>query len=163
MCRLQHLRIKSIDIASKGLYAGQTTHENPFQVGSGRGVDLFIHTRMKLEKVIMVCLAGALAQEKYAPRDSNSDYGGSMDIDTAFNLAMKFFMSKKVASAYMAFAEAWARQQFENPSTWAAVERLAQVLLQQGKISGRRAEVIIGGRSVSARKTTSASQRRHQT
>ena len=146
MCRLQRLRIQSIDVAAQGLYAGQTTHENPFQAGSGRGVGFSVHTRMKLEKVIMVCLAGALAQEKYAPRDSSGDYGGSLDIDTASDLAMKFFRSKKVAGAYVAFATAWARQQLENPSTWAAVERLARVLAQERKISGRRAEEIIGDR-----------------
>lgn len=142
MCHLMHLRLTSIRIDFDELYGGETAHENPFERERGSNT-LGDRTRSQLEKVVMVCLAGPLAQAKYLAR-GDSDYGGAVDSETASALAMQFFRSKKTADAYVNFARTWVKQRFDEPPTWAAVERLAHALLAERKISGHRAEKIIG-------------------
>ena len=145
MCRLMRLRITSIGIAGEGFYGGQTTHQNPFGRRQGK-ISAGVRGRQQTERAIMVCLAGALAQEKYAPGDASRDYGGTFDIDTASDLALRFFGSHKTAAAYIQFAETWVRQMFDVPAIWATVERLARILRSEQTMSGRRAEEIIRGR-----------------
>ena len=135
MCHLMHLRIKSISIGADELYGGETTHENPFHAKNRTRGDT-IRARAQVEKIVMLCLGGPLAQEKYAPRNPSRDYGGKIDFDTASTLAMQFFRSSKTAAAYIGFAREWVRQKLEEPRVWAAVERLASVLLEQRRISG---------------------------
>ncbi len=140
-----HLRIKSISIAVDDLYDGETTHENPFR-GVKPRIDDTVRARLWIEKTIMLCLAGPLAQKKFAPRAPSRDYGGAIDEDTASTLAVQFFRSRKTAAAYMNFAREWIRQKLDDPAVWEAVERLAQVLMEQRKITGREAEAIIRNR-----------------
>ena len=145
MCHLMHLRIKSISIGSDELYGGQTTHENPFHGQPAIGETS--RARLLLEKIVMLCLGGPLAQRKYTSDTTGRDYGGVIDIETATGLAIQFFRSKKTADAYINFAHAWVCQKLDEPPIWAAVERLAHALLQQQKILGHRAETIIRGSS----------------
>jgi len=148
MCQLMHLRIKSISIGFDELYGGETKHENPFRDMSPKHADTS-RARSQVEKIVMLCLAGPHAQKKYAPDDSHRDYGGTIDLETAATLAMQFFRSKKTADAYINFAREWVCQKFDEPRTWAAVERLADTLMRQQKISGRQAEAIIRGSTAS--------------
>lgn len=161
MCRLMRLRITSIGIAGEGFYAGQTTHQNPFRRGKHAVAD-GMRGRQQAERAIMVCLAGALAQQKFAPKDDRGEYGGSMDVETASDLALRFFGSPATANAYMRFAETWGRQLFNIPTIWATVERLARALLREQTMSGRRAEAIIRGRLARAprRRTAPSGARR---
>lgn len=153
MCHLMHLRIKSISIDGDELYGGETTHENPFR-GMESPLAGRASVRARVQKSIMLCLAGPLAQEKYAPRDSGRDYGGAMDVDMAFTLAMKFFRSRKTAAAYMNFAREWVRQTLNDPRISAAVERLARALTERRRLSGREADAIIRGRRAPARSSS---------
>ena len=86
MCHLMHLRIKSISISVDELYGGETTHENPFHARNRTSGET-IRTRVQVEKIVMLCLAGPLAQEKYAPRNRSRDYGGTY-----------YFVSKAVSA-----------------------------------------------------------------
>ncbi|GEM_PF-2495161 len=149
MCHLMRLRIASVSIGIEDLNGGQTTHGNkfrrtkPFSVDTPRG-------RMQVEKIIMLCFAGPLAQQKFLPRGPDADYGDAIDVDMASTLAMRVFRSRRVAAAYVNFAREWVRQKLEDPRVWAAVERLALALMRQRQISGRHAEAIIRGKLGSA-------------
>jgi len=162
MCYLMHLRITSVSIGNDGLHNGEMTHENPFR-GVDRARDDSFGARLRIEKIIMLCLAGPLAQQKSAPGALSRDYGGAMDEDTASSLAMQFFHSRKTARAYVYFARAWVRQKLDEPAIWAAVERLASVLMKQRKISGRQAEAIIRSRYLRPRGQSGRSARRRAT
>lgn len=158
MCHLMHLRIKSMSLGGDELYGGETTHENPFRarkppIGNRASMPA------QVQKAIMLCLAGPLAQEKYELRNSSSDYGGTVDLDVASTLAMKFFRSRKTAAAYLNFAREWVRQTLDAPPIWAAVERLARALARQERLSGREAEAIIRGRGSPVRKLFSSEMR----
>jgi hypothetical protein len=150
MCHLRHLRIKSISIGIEGLDGGEISHESPFRAAHGSTGDE-LGTRLQVEKTVMLCLAGPLAQQKYLSRGSGHDYGGALDLDTASIVAMRFFHSRKTAAAYLKFASEWVRQILDEPRVWAAVERLARALLQKRKISGSQAEAIIRGGQINLR------------
>lgn len=150
MCHLMHLRIKAISIGIGELDGGEIIHENPFHGTHGSTSD-GTGTGLQVEKTVMLCLAGPLAQEKYAPRRKSRDYGGTLDVDAALILTMRFFHSRRTAAAYLNFAREWVRQRLDEPRIWASVERLARALLQQRQISGRQAEAIVRGRHANLR------------
>jgi hypothetical protein len=151
MCHLMHLRIQSISIGIEDLDGGQTTHDNKLRKAKTMSVDT-PRGWSQVEKIIMLCFAGPIAQEIYAPRGPGNDYGGAIDVDAALTLAMRAFRSRETAVAYVKFAKTWVRQKLDNPRVWAAVERLAHVLLQQRELSGRQAEAVIRGRLEGVRK-----------
>ncbi|HXS41482.1 MAG TPA: hypothetical protein VN766_14955 [Stellaceae bacterium] len=144
MCHLLHLRIRSVGIDADELVGGETTHDNP---PLGRASPADGSGRSRMEKIVMLCLAGPLAQRKFTRGGSQEDDGGAIDAETASGLATRFFRSRKTAEAYIAFARAWVWQKFEEPRIWAAVERLARALIERRRLSGRQAEAIIRGAS----------------
>lgn len=147
MCHILGVRLKSISIGADELYGGETDHANPLKAGKASDPD-DIRARMRLEKAVMLCMAGPLAQEKFAPRGPAADYGGVLDFDDASTLAIRVFRSRKTATAYLNFVREWVSQQWERPRIWAAVERLARALTKERKIAGRRADAIIRGQEV---------------
>lgn len=141
MCRAVGLRVRSVSIDTNNWYIGQTTHRHrPCPTGRGSSGP---HKRLELEKEVLVCLAGALAQQLYA--GAGKDAGDAVDAVTATRLAEAYFHSARTAAAYVAFAREWATQMLESPVVWAAIERLARALLREGALDGHRAEEIIGG------------------
>lgn len=150
MCHLLHLRIGSVRIDADELHGGETRHSNPFRDAlalddaTGRG-------RLRLEKAVMLCLAGPVAQAKMSPDPAHQEDGGALDWPAALALAMRFFRSQKTAQAYIAFARAWVDEIFAAPRIWAMVERLAKALIAERRLSGREAEAIIRGASMMPR------------
>lgn len=144
MCHLLHLRIRSVSIGADELDGGETRHANPFRNAAalddatGRG-------RLRLEKAVLLCLAGPRAQARISPDAAHREDGGAFDRQTALALAMRFFRSRKTAQAYIAFAREWVDEIFAAPRIWAVVERLAKALIAERRLSGRAAEAIIRG------------------
>ena len=144
MCRSVRLAINSISVVPDGLFSGAISHRNPFEAAEFEPGDSD-RARLKIEKVIMVCMAGPVAERKYAPKESLRGHGGAVDFDMAADLALRLFRSKTTADAYLRFVETWVRQKLDDPSRWRAVECLAEALMRQGRLSGREAESIIAG------------------
>lgn len=142
MCRLMRFRLRSISVGNDELAAGQTTHDIA-RHRTREGVGETDAVRRRVEKTILVCLAGPLAQARYDGENPKASNGGAVDVDTAFDLALRLFRSKRTATAFLKFAEEWARQKLDEPSTWAAVEALAGALLREGRLSGSQARAII--------------------
>lgn len=142
MCWQAKLEIKSITISHDDPFAGQVMHHNPFR-GAMLGITHPDRARLNVERIVMVCLAGPLAQKKYALADTRDDQGGALDFDTAADVALRFYGSKTTAAAYLKFAEAWVKQKLDDPAIWTAVERLADALVRQRRLSGREAKSII--------------------
>lgn len=144
MCRLLRVPIRYVDIGGDELYRGQVSHGNPLLSPSAAAIDP-IRARLRIEKAIMLCLAGPLAQRQCDPHRRDADYGGTLDIASAMQLATDFFHSRKIAAAYINFATEWVRQKWADPRIWAIVERLAHALVQHKKLSGRQVSAIIRG------------------
>ena len=147
MCHRLGIRIKSISIGADELYGGETDYANPLK--AGERIDRNdIRARLRLEKAVMLCMAGPLAQKKLAPRGPGADYGGVVDLDEASTLAIRYFRSRKIALAYLNFVREWVSQQWEEPRVWAIVERLARALIKKRKLSAVQANAIIQGRHI---------------
>lgn len=147
MCHMLGIRLKSISIGMDELYSGETEHADLMSALMPIGVrDL--HARLKMEKAVMLCMAGPLAQRKSARAGASADDGGTFDIEIASKLALRSFGSRKTAVAYLAFIREWVSRQWQEPRVWAAVERLARALIKARKLSGRQADAIIRGRHV---------------
>jgi len=142
MCRLLRVRIETVDIGGDELYGGRILHGNPMVATSSASADS-IRARLKIEKAIMLCLAGPLAQRKYDPH--LTDYGGAVDLEVAMTLAANFFRSRKIAAAYINFATEWVWQKWNDPKIWSTVERLARALIERKRLSGRQVNAIIRG------------------
>lgn len=144
MCHMLGVRLKSISVGWDELYGGETDHAKLQYAGVP--IDpKDTRARLRLEKAIMLCMAGPLAQQKFAPAGTHGDYGGALDFDVAFRLALRSFRSRKTAAAYLAFIQAWISQKWQEPRVWAAVERVARALIKDRKLSGHQARSIIRG------------------
>jgi hypothetical protein len=146
MCHMLRIRVRSISIEGDELYGGETEYANPLKAGKADPND--IRARLRLEKAVMLCMAGPLAQKKSVPKAQVSDYGGVLDFEDASTLAIRFFRSRKIAMAYLNFVREWVSQKWEEPRVWAIVERLASALIKKRKLSGVQANAIIQGRHV---------------
>ena len=147
MCHILRIPVKSISVGADELYGGETDYANPLR--AAKAIDRNdIRTRLRLEKAVMLCMAGPLAQKKFLPQARGADYGGVLDFDDASRLAIRFFRSRTIAMAYLNFVREYVTQQWEEPRVWAIVERLARALIKKRELSGVQANAIIRGRHV---------------
>ena len=147
MCHMLGIRLKSISVGADELYGGETDYASPLKFREAIDPN-DIRARLRLEKAVMLCMAGPLAQKKFAPRGPAADYGGVLDLEDATRLAIRFFRSRKIALAYLDFVRELVSQQWERPRVWAVVERLARALIAKRKLSAAQANAIIRGRHV---------------
>jgi hypothetical protein len=80
----------------------------------------------------MICLAGPIAQRRFAPRSWRRWHGAS-DYQTAFDLALRINRSSSAADAHLKWLEM--RTQDLVNSLWSFVEKLADDLLIHGVLS----------------------------
>jgi hypothetical protein len=129
-----------VSIAAAGDTLGQMDATVPaLQVKRGRQAPL--EARLEVEKAIVCLLAGTMAEKKLTGRHYWT--GGSHDRDNALDLAMSVTGSREEAEAFLAWLLERTRNLMEDSSHWAAVETLANVLLEQEHLSGRQAHGII--------------------
>lgn len=110
---------------------GQVRHENPFPGISFKfdGSDI---ARLKIERAIMICLAGPLAQKRYR-RSSWRRWHGAADYATATELALRACGSNEIASAFLKWLEL--RTKSLVADHWRTIERVAIALLQRSTLS----------------------------
>lgn len=122
---------KSATIVSQGAVQGEMTQESPF-VGADLKYDGSDHVRNRIERAIMICLAGPMAQRHFSARSWRSWHGGS-DYAMAFDLALRVNGSPKAARAHLKWLEI--RVQALIVSLWDYVEAIAGELLSHGTLS----------------------------
>ena len=130
MCHKLGYRVKRITIIPNGTSLGECTHEgvirrNPEFDGS-TGV------RMQMEKVIMICLAGNIAQRMWRARSVRSHHASS-DYQSAVDLALRINGTGSIATAHLRWLRLCTKQVIE--SSWQTVEALAADLLKEGSIT----------------------------
>lgn len=101
--------------------------------------------RDKVERWIVMTLAGDIAQRKFASRSSRT-WQTTADRLTATDLALSVCGSGESATAYIAWLQIVAREIIE--ARWVFVERVATALLEKETISGNeiRAAIMQGRR-----------------
>ena len=121
--------IVSIAAASKSV--GEVRHESPFPGNSLEfdGSDL---ARLRVERAIIIRLAGPIAQKRYRPTSWRRWQGGA-DYAVAADLALRVYGSGKIASAFLKWLDLRAQQLIEDHRS--AVERLATALMKRGMMN----------------------------
>lgn len=101
-------------------------------VDAAREFDGSDRARNRVERAIMICLAGPIAQRQLSPR-SWRRWHGANDYATAFELALRVNGSRRAAKAHLQWLEIRTQDLLEN--LWDDVERIAGNLLMRGTLS----------------------------
>ena len=140
------IRILSISIVPEDEARGHVEHANPL-----RGIELAVYdetcrTRVRLENLAIMCLAGPSAQRKYNPR-SVRHYQGESDRILAQDCIGRItggFSETAAFDTYYKLAGIWADCLVN--ALWDQVEYLAKKLLESRKLSAKEVKnVIIDG------------------
>jgi hypothetical protein len=107
------------------------THENVFRGGNVEFNESEL-TRSRVERAIIIRLAGPIAQKRYR-RTSWRRWQGGADYAVAADLALRVCGSGELASAFLKWLELRAKALIEEH--WPAVERVANALLKQGVVT----------------------------
>jgi hypothetical protein len=105
---------------------GEVRHENPY--GNNARYDGSELGRLRIERAIIIRLAGPIAQKRYRPTSWRRWQGGA-DYAVAADLALQVWDSGEIASAFLKWLDLRAKALVEQ--NWPAVERLANALLQK--------------------------------
>jgi hypothetical protein len=121
----------SASIATAESSEGEVTHEGLFPADRLEfdGSDL---ARARMERAIIIRLAGPIAQKQYRPRSWRRWHGG-VDYAVASDLALRVCGSGEMARAYLKWLDLRAKALIEQ--NWRAVERLAHALIRRGTMS----------------------------
>ena len=111
--------------------AGEVRHESPL-VGDEVEFDGSELARLRVERVIIIRLAGPIAQKRHR-RTSWRRWHGGTDYAVAADLALRVCGSGEIASAFLKWLDRRAKALVEEH--WPAVERLANALLKRGVVT----------------------------
>lgn len=129
------LKVRRVTIVPGADYDGFAEHDSPLR-GIRLDLDDSDRARMRAEKAIMVCLAGTIAQRRFAPR-SVRVWHGEGDRDLAADLALRLNGSGEAATAYLRWLDLRTADLIE--ATWDSVQSLANALLEVKTLNGRAA------------------------
>lgn len=128
--KLGYRPISASVVAAEGS-VGEVWHENPFS-GVNLEFDGTDLARSRVERAIMIRLAGPIAQKRYRPTSWRRGQGGA-DYAVAADLALRVCGSGEVASAFLKWLDLRAKALIEDH--WPAVERLAAALIKHGTMN----------------------------
>jgi len=101
-------------------------------------------TRHTIEQHVMVLTAGRAAQARVTDDSVNVMLGAEKDFDTTMELARRMTLGEsEEAAAYVEWLSLRTKNLLHHPVWWAAVEGLAQRLLTEPTMSGRRCRQVI--------------------
>jgi hypothetical protein len=138
MAWLLRVKIRSATIAPdrKAGIAGSVSHEKllirkfPEAIDSDR-------QRIRAEKLIMVSLAGPIAQILYNPR-SFRRYHAGFDWDRALDLSAMCTESVSTSERHIEYLEGRTKDHLRNPEKWKLVRKVADELLANTTVAGSR-------------------------
>ncbi len=98
--------------------------------------DVSLRVRDRLERMIIVLLAGPIAEAQWTGRRNH--VGASGDVKKAVDL-MSHLAGGKEADAYLAWLYIRAENIIASDATWGVVQAIAEALLAQRRITGKEA------------------------
>lgn len=134
---LQRFNTKTATIKAKGVAAGCVTTAPRGRIDYDSGTP---GMRDKIERQIIVTLAGDIAQRKFAPRSSRR-WHTTQDRRDAATLALAVCGSGESATAYIAWLHIRARDIVHG--RWNLVEQVARLLLEKGTVTGEEIRAAI--------------------
>lgn len=116
----------------------------PWPRGANPEWDMSPATRVRCEHAILTALAGLQAERLHAGRWNH--VGARGDHETAASFALHICGSPESTNAYLDWLAIRARDMLRLSFNWAAVERVAQALLEQRQLPyARFVEVVMAG------------------
>ena len=132
-------RPTTASIVPGGDLVGEVRHENPFP-----GIDFEFDgsdmTRLKIERAIIICLAGPIAQKRYR-QSSWRRWHGAADYAAATELALRACGSSEIANAFLKWLGLRANSLVEDH--WNAIERIAIELLKRSTLAHEEIELLV--------------------
>lgn len=125
--------IKSVSIEAQDCSAGRLHFSSPIDITT-LDYDSTDRTRMRVERQIIIALAGPQAQRRYAPRSMRAWHSVG-DYETAGSLALWLNGDGETASAYLKWLELSAAKLVA--SNWWLVDLMARELLERGTLRGK--------------------------
>ena len=98
--------------------------------------------RLKMEREVVVGLAGTMAQRRHRPSSARS-WHASSDYHSAVDLVSNFTGSVRETEAYLKLLQIRAEQTLDRPGTWECVEAIATALLNRKTLSANEVVEII--------------------
>lgn len=121
--------------------AGSVSHPNPLR-GIRLDIDGSDRARLRVEKAIIICLAGPLAQRHHNRRSWRS-YHGQSDYELINELALRICGSAEQASAFLKWLEIVAHDLVKMH--WRQITKVAMALLERTRLSADELRVTIVG------------------
>jgi hypothetical protein len=100
--------------------------------------------RMRVERLVIVCLAGLEAQRKFNARTVRHFHAHS-DYQSAVGAVERFTTSNEETQAYINYLLARTRSLLAEPGGWEEIIGLATALLERQRLTGKEAVRIIRG------------------
>jgi len=135
------IRVNSISIVPEKDSQGHTSHANPLR-GLNLEWDDSDKVRFRMERAIMVCLAGPLSQHKYCPKGFRK-YHAQADWEAATDLLTYMAPGLEYFSAYWNLLEVRTKAILEMEHIWQAVTFLATALLDKPMMKSKEIRAII--------------------
>ena len=143
---------------------GHVRHEDMYR-GLDPEIDLSGRARLRMERSIIISLAGAAAQRRYSRQSWRHDHGAS-DFRAAANLALRIGGDDDGADRFLRWLELRTDRLVQNH--WQDIERVARALLERKTMNGGEIVKIIEGeggtalREVGKKLRASKARRREQ-
>jgi ATP-dependent Zn protease len=96
-------------------------------------------TREKCERLILILLAGPVAERRYTGKWCHS--GADGDRHAVVEIASRL-IGERTTSSYVRWLSDVANEKFDGPFAWPAVRTIAAELLRKDRLSGRRVREI---------------------
>lgn len=103
--------------------------------------DVSPRQRDRVEREVMVFLAGSIAEARYTGR--RNQWGASADYRLAVDLAERIAPIGAELDAFLAWLHKRTENLFARPHLWAAVEGLSAALMERGRLSRDETRQII--------------------
>lgn len=122
---------RAVTIMSRSDSQGEVSYQSPLS-NIRFDLDGSDRTRNRGERTIIICLAGPIAQRRFAPRSWRRWHGAS-DYHAAHEIALRLNKSSKAAEAHLKWLEV--RTEDLVDSLWNFIERVAVALSVRGMLS----------------------------
>jgi hypothetical protein len=139
----------SLSIESeKGKSDGHVYYQNPL-AGIDLNSDHSDDVRLKAETLMIICLAGPVAQRYYNPRGFRK-YHAEDDRELAEKVSMQMGGgSKDIIEDHLTRLSLKARDIVQDPMNWQSISRLAEALIERGELNKAEINKLVNLQSTS--------------
>lgn len=148
MCFLEGVGLRRVTIIPDAESKGSASHANPLQ-NAALDLEATARDRWRMEKLVRISLAGAIAERRFNPR-SHWRLGSESDLHSALDLLSYFTGSNREIEAYLALLSVQTEEILAAAFNWAAVKAVAAALIE---LSHERREYLTDESDISGSET----------